>query len=288
MCAQLNFGFKIVDRDKAAIQPILTSLQNSTRPLEIGLYFSNQAATDAIRFCLEDSNVPINTHFDHKRLNIFSADRRVDEFSEQIEKSFVFGADYSVIHVSDVPMPARGKRENDGMHHLLANCERLEALCESFDNYPIYIENTFHSLGFYHYLFENIRDAGLANIHFCFDLGHAKVRPGETLDKWIEFLLELQAYGFLLHFHLHSNAGIHDDHFSFVEAQEMQLNNPDHFTEKLNYLQAIQQIHRLFPQSRKVFEVKPEYALRNLDYVLAHLNDNIDPYSHDSVMKKVS
>ena len=68
----------------------------------------------------------------------------------------------------------------------------------------------------------------------------------------------------------------------------MQLNNPDHFTEKLNYLQAIQQIHRLFPQSRKVFEVKPEYALRNLDYVLAHLNDNIDPYSHDSVMKKVS
>lgn len=288
MYAHRNFGFKIVDHDKTAILPVLDSLKQSTRPLEIGLYFSNPAATDAIRFCLAGRNLPINTHLNHKHLNIFSFDHRVGEFSEQIEKSLTLGADYSITHVSNVPMSPRIERRNDVMKHLLSNCERLEALCETFDNYPIYIENTYHTLRFYRYLFEYIREAGLANIHFCFDIGHAKVWSQESLDKWIEFLLELQAYGFLLHFHLHNNAGIQDDHLSFVEAQELRLNTPDYFTKSLNYLLAIQQIHHLFPQSRKVFEVKPEYALQNMEYVLAHLNDSMDPYSHEILMKKVS
>lgn len=275
-----HFGFKIVDRDKAAIHPILDAVLAAPRPLEIGLYYANPAATDAIRFNIRGSHIPLNTHLDHKHLNIFSVHQQLDGFARQIDKSLSLHAQYAITHVSANPMSPRVEREQDIISHLLSNCEKLEVLCESFDNFHIHIENTFHSLGFYRYLFECISEAGLANIHFCFDLGHAKIWSQETLPEWIQFLLELHAQGFLLHFHLHNNAGINDDHLSFREAQALQLNHADYFTQTLNYLEAIQKLHSLFPHSYKVFEVKPAQALQNLDFVLSHVVDAPDSHPY--------
>lgn len=266
-----NFGFKIIDRDESEIRPVLRSLLEIPRPLELGLYYSDTAATDAVRLALACADVELNTHLDHNRLNIFSAGRELDGFSVQIEKSLSLGSSYSITHVSHTPMSPRMEKEDAVFQHLMENCVALEALCERYDNYPVYIENTFHGLHFYRYLFESIAEAGLGNIHFCFDLGHAKLWSQETLAQWLQFLLELQMQGFSLHFHLHNNAGISDDHLSFVEAEPIGLNAPDEFTEALDYLTALREIQRFFPGSRKVFEVSPALALQNLEFVLTDI-----------------
>jgi hypothetical protein len=146
----------------------------------------------------------------------------------------------------------------------------LERFCAEYDH-PVHIENTFHSLAFYQWLFEMVERLELRYVHCCFDLGHAKIWSPESLPQWLQWLHELEGKGVRLHFHLHANNGLTDQHLTFVESESLGLNRADDYTQAWDYFTALAQLHQQFPASRKVFEVKPALALENMELVMSRM-----------------
>jgi hypothetical protein len=258
-----NFGYKIVDLDAATIEPVVLDSLTNKCPLEIGLYFANHAARQLLDDLLDGQAHPkINTHLNHHKINVFNANESMIQLRQQIELSLSLRSNYSITHISRFPLPTRGARRKPLTEKLLSNLQRIEMLCREL-HYDIFIENTYHSLSFYRRLFKLIRFAGLRHIHFCFDIGHAKVWSGADLNEWLTFLQELEENHTRIHFHLHANRGLSDEHLSFVEAESLGINGPDEFTGKWDYFTVMNEIDWRFPESRKVFEVPADEALAN-------------------------
>jgi sugar phosphate isomerase/epimerase len=276
-----GFGFKVVDRDADAIGPVIEQALTMGRPIEVGLYFDDAPAVALMDRLLGSADIPVNTHLDHSRLNVLGFERSRDGFAPAIERSQRLGARYSVTHLADYPLSPRASMREE----LLATIERhmaaLDALCGALDH-AIHIENTFHELALYREVFARVTERGLGRIHFCFDIGHAKVWSNDTLGDWVAFLLELRERGIRLHFHLHQNHGLSDEHLSFVEVDASGLNRADAYTGGRPYLEWIARLAELFPESRKVFEVDANLAVANLDFVMDQLG-RIEPGVGDVV-----
>ena len=265
-----NFGFKIVDRNPLEIQPILTSSVENHHPLEIGFYFHNLQANEMIWQVLQDRDITLNTHLNHRVYHLSDLHEHLSALTGEINHIRQLGSDYSIIHVAPSPFDIARESNPVFFNKLLANLRLLNTLCEA-TNYAVYVENTFGGIEFYRKLFSHIAAEQLSSIHFCFDIGHAKIWSGNPLTAWIAFLQDLIGEGFKLHFHLHNNRGKFDDHLSFVESAYEGINRRDAYTGKHTYLQTLHNIEKLFPESRKIFEVKAAMAIENMNYVAAYL-----------------
>ena len=135
-----------------------------------------------------------------------------------------------------------------------------------------YLENIYKPVSFYTQLFNRIKAEGYTKLGFCFDIGHAKVWSGNTISAWMELLKEFRRMEIELHFHIHMNYGQNDDHLSFLEFQRLK---GDKFSEFRDYRDILAEIDQEFPQATKIFEVKPEYAIMNIEYCNAVLNTEL-------------
>ena len=68
-----------------------------------------------------------------------------------------------------------------------------------------------------------------------------------------------------------ANNGLTDQHLTFVESESLGLNSADDYTQTWDYFTALAQLHQQFPDSHKVFEVKPGLAVANMELVMARL-----------------
>lgn len=261
-----NAGFKIVDRYEDVVIEIIDEAKKQCVPLEMGLYIEHQQTRDYVSglnvFTL------FNVHFNHNRYAIVDIDRTWSVFEEDILVSKQMGAEYGIQHISRSPM-TRQKGYEGFMYESVLECiEKAERLC-SQHGFDIYLENTYEPIEFYRTLYNAMKAKGLKRIHFCFDIGHAKVWSGQTFAAWIGFLGELRESGFKLHFHLHANRGLRDEHLSFIEMQEIGFDGNDGIFSEQTYAEMLQVISANFPESRKIFEVKSQYAKENLLWVQA-------------------
>ena len=261
-----NFGFKVVDRNRTEVEPIMLSALQQHVPFEVGLYFQDPATHDMLNTELRDSGLALNTHLDHHRLSIFDLQGEEAYLRRQIETSMQWGASYAIDHIAKAVMSPRRSHRKALMERLLTNLRLMNRVCREYD-FPIYLENTYHGLSFYQTIFTAILQHGLDYIHVCFDLGHAKVWSTEPLWNWLAFLDELCADGLELHFHLHANNGLADEHLSFQEAERLGLTAADHFTAPWDSFEALSVLDQRFPRARKVFEVPPAQALENQERV---------------------
>lgn len=267
-----NFGFKIVDRNPLDIQPVLAHAAQHGHPLEIGFYFHNVEANEIIWQTLQHLRLPLNTHLNHRLYHLSDLNDHLLTLAAELDHIRALGSDYSIIHVAPSPFTIAREATPAFFDTLLTNLRLLNALCQRKD-YAVYVENTFGSIGFYRELFTHIAVEGLTRIHFCFDIGHAKIWSGNNIAAWMGFLEDLSGEGFKLHFHLHNNRGQFDDHLSFIESAAEGIIRRDAFTGKYTYLQTLHNIERLFPDSRKIFEVNAGVAIENMKYVLHGLTE---------------
>lgn len=258
-----NFGFKIVDKNAQALDPILEYAVAHGRPVEVGLYFAEPDALGLFEQRLGGVGLPVNAHTNHQLCNVFNLHHTQRVLAEHIRTARRFGAGYSVLHTANLPMTLNPARRPALMNLLLDNLARAEELGEQHD-YRLFLENVYHPLSFYRDLFAGIQARGFRRIHFCFDIGHAKVWSGDTLDDWLEFMDELAEARIDLHCHLHANQGFTDEHLSLGEAVDLGIEGPDGYYNPYGYPGAFWVLERRFPRSVKVFEVKPEHALGNL------------------------
>ena len=263
-----NFGFKFLDRNPSQVGPIIDHAIQHGRPVEVGLYFGDTQVLKLLESKLFNAPIRVNAHTDHERYNAFNLNRTHDQLDEPIRMARSIGSIYSVLHISDLPMTLRPILRPALLKLLLDNLERAEELCTIHD-YRLHLENIWHPVSFYRDLFEGVHARGLARIHFCFDIGHAKIWSGESLDDWMDFIDDLAAMGFNLHCHLHANRGFTDEHLSMAEVNALGIGGADGYYNSYGYPEAFWTIEERFPDAVKVFEVKPEQAIANLEPVVA-------------------
>ncbi len=257
-----NIGFKIVDKDEEVVFTILKEVQSQNCPLEIGLYGESQKVRS---FC-KTLDSPLNIHFNHIAYSLGEVEKYKTLFFKEIEIAKSLGADYGIHHMAKYPMTAQSGYQTALIKEVLERMQIVEdfALQQDFE---VYIENTFESINFYQKVFYGLKERYTKKLNFCFDIGHAKVWSGDDFKSWMVFLSELKSLGFKLHFHLHANRGLIDEHLSLLEVNDMGFDGNDGVFSDLTYAQMFQEIQDTFPDERKIFEVKPHLAIENRDFV---------------------
>jgi len=265
-----RFGFKIVERDRDEIEPVVERAQELGCPLEVGLYYGDDRVRRHLLEQLPHGGLPVVVHLDHRRLSLFRQESREAPLREQLDLAARLGAGYVITHVSPYPMTPRPERRAEVLERLLTGLAFTLRLGADY-GLGVHIENTYHDLVFYRGLFQAAADAGLEGAHICFDLGHGKVWSTQGLGDWLGFLADLDQAGARIHFHLHANGGLNDDHLAFPAADRLGLTGPDAYTGPWDSYQAMAEIAARFPASIKVFEVPAGEAIANRDHVLGRI-----------------
>lgn len=264
------FGFKIVDRCADEIEPLVARALEEQRPLEIGLYFADPRARELLEGRLPGSGLAIAVHLDHRRLSLSELGRREAELRKQLTVAARLGAALVITHISRDAL-ARPLPPDDALREwLMPSLRFTSAICAEY-GLQVHIENTFDGVAFYRWFFRQVLDGGIDRIHACFDLGHAKAWSTDSLTVWLSLLSDLRATGLGLHFHLHANRGLSDEHLSFPEAERIGITGPDRFTAGRDYYQALAEIAERFPAASKIFEVPADEAEKNLEHVLQRI-----------------
>lgn len=271
-----GLGFKIVDKDRREIVPIVERAVQEHRPIEVGLSFGDADALSYLESTLSEPDLPVVVHLDHRQFSLMHFPSRAEAVRPPLRQAVRLGARSLITPVAPYPASARPEHQGAVLARIAAGAETIikEAANEGL---AVYLENTYHDLDFYGRLFDDLDEQGQDEIHHCFDIGHAKVWSTGTLGDWLHLLDTRRAKGRRLHFHLHANRGLADEHLSFVRAEELGLTGPDAFCTDGDYWQAISEIDRRFPESFKVFEVPADEALANMELALQHVGDNPAP-----------
>jgi len=265
-----DFGFKIVDRRRDEIEPLITRTLSEQRPIEVGLYFGDPEALDLLTSSLPGSGLRVAVHLDHRQLSLVDLQHRESVLREQLTLAGRLGAAYVITHLSPYPMPARPELREPLLEFLCTGLRFAMPICRDL-GLEVHIENTYHGVGLCRWFHQGVLERGIQGVHVCFDIGHAKVWSTESLQDWLALLSELSAAGLRLHFHLHANRGLGDEHLSFLEAERLGITGPDRFTGGLDYYQGLAEIAGRFPGAVKVFEVPAAEAEGNLEHVLGRI-----------------
>jgi hypothetical protein len=241
----------------------LKEAEKENCPVELGLYGGSQKARE---FC-HKNNFPINIHFNHITYSLGDlVDKNEELFFKEIEIARYIGAVYGVHHMAKYPMTGQKGYQDALIKEVTRRMLHVEKLAQKAE-FPVYIENTFESVSFYRKIFKNLKKNQTKYLNFCFDIGHAKVWSGDNFREWIIFLQELKEQEFKLHFHLHANRGLIDEHLSLIEAKEMNFDGNDGVFSDTTYEEMYREIFKKFPKERKIFEVKPQIAVKNLKFM---------------------
>lgn len=268
--AQHSFGYKLVDRGCPRARMLTERALAEGRPIEIGLYFAEPETLAYYDAVLPGSGLPLCVHLDHRVVNLYKAAQQPDLLRRQIEQALAWGADYLIDHLALYPLARPLAYRQRVLERVLEQLAAVRSLVSEY-GLPIHIENTFDDLDLYQGLFEGIAAAGLAGYQFCFDIGHAKVWSNAGMEQWLPFLHRLRDSGRALHFHLHANSGVLDEHLSLQQAQAEGHTGPDEFTGGRDFFSLLAQLDQAFPEARKIFEVPPEQAEENMSLAMRHI-----------------
>lgn len=238
--------------------------------LEIGFYFDpNLLNCYFMQYCYYQKN-RVNTHanLQYDVLNLHHFKR---EFEAEIKLSKLINSDYSIVHLSSNQRENKRYPGRSLINETWENLMMLNQIARTED-FVFYIENIYRDIYFYTQLFRELKNEGLNNIGFCFDIGHAKVWSGHNLRDWQFFLQELSAMAIPMHMHFHLNHGEEDEHLSFLEFTGIK---GDEFSGYMDYRDVFATFDEAYPDVRKIFEVHPRFAIMNFEYITAALHQEL-------------
>lgn len=267
----MNTGFKMVNdlRNKDLTLLMLDHFKKDPNlTAEIGLYFEKNEINDIFQQYFAHASGRVNHHFRCEN-TVWALQENKKAMLKELKLAKTLQCSFSVIHLTASPTASRFFPKEKRMRQSLPLFIDLNKIGEDF-NHDFYLENIYSNIPFYRQLFAQFREKDLKHIHFCMDLGHAKACSKNTISEWYEFLRELETHGHKIHFHLHMNYGFADDHLSLIEYM---YPRGDWFSGGMLYDHLMRDLITSFPDSRKIFEVKPEYAISNMAYVKRMLDE---------------
>ena len=208
-------------------------------------------------------------HLEHEtRLQHIGNPAHLEDLMRQIEMSKLLGFGCGVLHFQDTHDPSIADEDQ-----LLGLLKEADVIAKEND-FVVFIENTIESPQWIRRHIELCDSFEFKNIGLCFDCGHAKCMGPKDFDiaDWVEVCRFARGLGVPLHFHVHTNHGFNDDHFSLVEAEHLSLLNPEGFFVN-GFAEYLSAIHSEFGGGHSMtLESEGRLALLNLEKVV-HLVD---------------
>lgn len=255
----MNIGFKFDNCADATNQKYVEELLNELKenqPIEIGLEcysprgFDNNStliknASDKLR---NHKNKIVHLTLKAKLLNIsaYTQEEWNHIWLEQYELVENINPSYLIVHPTSHESKIYSEEEQ------IKNIHSNFCIVEGIFERPIFIENTYEDLPFYEKLFLNAP----ASMNFVFDIGHMKIHSTKSRNEWIDFLLKLKESNRRIHFHIHDNNSVADEHKPLTEV------NSDVY----NF---VEELLNLFPDSNFILEShSPDFIRIKKDYEL--------------------
>ena len=137
---------------------------------------------------------------------------------------------------------------------------------------PLFIENTFEDVGWFHALFARLDAEPLDRRLFglCLDIGHAKIWGGTPLSEWLDLCADLTAAGRPVHAHVHANDGLKDRHKAFIDAEPLGWLDRDDFCPN-GLMTAVRRLADLCGPEHCVLEIGTKRCIANLEWTRAAL-----------------
>jgi sugar phosphate isomerase/epimerase len=261
----MNTGIKIENylEDKGIITELLNYFKHNRQYLlELGFYHKPNALHELFSEYCKNEFKRIVTHNRHRN-SVISLYRGTQKLLKELYFSKQLNSQYSIIHLTESKAEEDLFTEPELLFKGFPQLEKLNNIASQY-NYHYYLENTYHGISFYKELFGLVKRKDLDRIHFCFDIGHAKVWSANTLREWVDFLEFLKFNDIRIHFHLHLNSGTKDEHLSFMECNHT---GGDNFSDYVRYEDVFRDLIFRFPEERKIFEVKPKFAVPNIQFI---------------------
>jgi len=243
----MNFGFKVVNQpgNEEIVEKILTHAAFNGNPVEVGLFWADVD----IDFKKWSHAINYYGHASHE----IAVSNFIEEEAGDIDRLVDIGAKQIILHLTihNSPVPSG----------IMSRLEYINDFAKE-RNIVFLLENTYWGLDFYKKLF--LAAASFQRIGFCCDLGHAKIYDHSTIYQWLDFAHNTSLYR-PIHYHLHLNHGLEDEHLSFLEFEDRE----DWYVGRNSY-------KRLFAslddnKAAKIFEVEPCVALENMEVFRADL-----------------
>jgi Xylose isomerase-like TIM barrel len=263
-----GIAFKVVDEEVNAkdTEDIFAYASANNHPVEMGFYHGNPQLLLSLQ---EKYNIQRPTlHTNHYKFDLGTMLEKpaqkyqlLEVLTTDLEFASKIGAKRVVIHPYKYPFPRKKLAQKRVIEALIPELEGISNLLKARD-IMVHIENTFDEADFYLALFEAIRSKGISNIGFCFDIGHARVWSALSFDKWFKYLENIDEMGFEIHFHIHANNGMFDDHLPFLPSVLDDLCKDDEFVQ--DYHEALRRLFCRFGDSTYTAEVRPQSAIENM------------------------
>jgi Xylose isomerase-like TIM barrel len=272
-----NIAFKVVDEEVNApfTEELFKYASANNHPVEMGFYHGNPKLLLDFQAIYKIQRPTLHTN--HYKFDLGTLlekpsqkHKLIEALSVDLELATKIDAKRVVIHPYKYPFPRKKIAQKKTIEALLPELEGVANLLEA-GGITAHIENTFDEANFYLALFEAIRSKGVSNLGFCFDMGHAKVWSALSFDEWFKHLEEIDKLGFDMHFHIHANDGIFDDHLPFLPTILNDLDKNDEFTN--GYPKALKRLFDRFGNSTYTAEVRPEFAIENMKILSALADD---------------
>lgn len=130
-----------------------------------------------------------------------------------------------------------------------------------------YFENSYEPLPWLKLFFNELIALGLASqMGFCLDIGHVRVWGKDTIDAFYTFAKFLKTAGFRQHFHIHANAGLHDEHMALPLAYTADLLYPSSDWAPTGVMPWLSKALKEYPESLFTLENAQEHAMEALTF----------------------
>lgn len=213
-------GFKIDNCDCPQNLEFLKNISMyQNQPVELGLECYDPRIFKKDSILLKEfeknfnhNNIIVHLTLEAKILNIatFAEEEWLNIFKIQKEIVDKINPRYLIIHATSKESKIYSEEEQiDNI------CENFIKLKELFKR-DIFIENTYEDIPFYTKLFKKADKS----MGFVCDIGHLKVHSKKSQYEWLTFLKDLNRP---LHFHIHDNNGIYDQHKTISELNNKEV-----------------------------------------------------------------
>lgn len=170
---------------------------------------------------------------------------------EELNFAYSLNAKYVVLHGTS------RERKTNPLDKVIDNIALNAQKLIEISPIPFCIENSYEDLGFYEQLFERMPK----KVGFCCDIGHFKVHDKEYgtvlfKERLFAFLHKLKDMGRIVHFHIHDNNGLKDQHLTLLEGKNQNGND--------NQIKLVQALLADFPYNNFIMEFRNASMAENL------------------------
>lgn len=241
-----NIGLKIYPNNQEFERiHTIAELLPKTNPLEIGFY------TKSGGFSFGDTFIKLmkERFWDYEKKIIHLSTRTTvftygieqsiwrKNLSEELDLAQELGAEYCVIH--DCKWTPSVRKRQEFIQEMAKNAK----IMAGFSPLPLYMENTFCGVDFYREAFKAFDYC----LNFTFDVGHTRVWSEDSYEEWFSLMETLDQNGVNIHFHIHSNRCVFDEHLAFTQIDDPQT------------VAFIKQLMTRFPQSNFILEIQTDF-----------------------------